>query len=151
MRFGRGVKIALQAESESLAFSGPGIGFGRGEALLEVDAAGATLALAEQPAPTFRFAFGIPGGDALTAELDALGVGFWYTRPGDTGGRQAFRYPLLQRHPGHDGLACTARIAPARLRDPAASSISAIPVAETAFVLRHVVPHGVRPLGADRP
>ena len=129
LRFGKGVKIELQAASESLAFSGPGIGFGRGEAPLEVDAAGMTLALAEQPAPTFRFAFGMPGGDALTAELDALGVGFWYTRPGDTGGRQAFRYPLFQRHPGHDGLACTARIAPARLRDAGASSIAAIPVA----------------------
>lgn len=127
--FAKGVKVTPQAESDSLVFSGPGMGFGRGETLLEVDAAGMSLALAEQPAPTFRFGFAIAGGDALTAGLDALGVGFWYTRPGDVGGRQAFRYPLFQRHPGHDGLACTARIAPARLRDPAASSVAAMPVA----------------------
>jgi hypothetical protein len=129
LRFGEGTNVGLQAENDSLIFSGPGMGFGRGQALLEVEAAGVTLALAEQPAPTFRFGFGMAGGDALTAGLDSLGVGLWYTRPGETGGRQAFRYPLFQRHPGHDGLACTARITPARLRDPAASNVAAIPVA----------------------
>lgn len=129
MRFAKGAGVALHSEAESLVFSGAGIAFGRGETQFEIDAAGATLALGEPPAPTFGFGFGIPG-EALAAGLDALGAGFWYTRPGESGERDAFRYPLFQHHPGHDGLACTARIAPARLLDPAASAIAAVPVAK---------------------
>ncbi|MEL7444839.1 MAG: hypothetical protein AAGK02_03385 [Pseudomonadota bacterium] len=136
LTFAKGLSATADLENNALILAGAPTAFGRDETWFAAGEDRIQLDLANPAGPCFHFGFDIAGGDALVSDLDKLGLGFWFSTIPEESLRIAYRYPLFQGHPQHEGLSCTASITLNALLDPGLTKISASPtgIPEANFV-----------------
>lgn len=127
LHFAEGLAVTPDAETNSLLFAGGEISFGRDETWFPAISNQLAIDLGAPPGPKLEIDFTIPGGDELVTSLDAMGLGFWFSKTPDGGERVAYRYPLFESHKSHDGLSCKAELTLNALLDSSLTKISAAP------------------------